>query len=779
MIGIVRNVLISDYFYIRFSHGFRGIDEVLVSADGEDLCILKEVTSLGSNDLVSIFSYASSILESNRGNFSSVFLVIVVEDVLGDVDHLRRLYSKYKGIPFLVVVDRDLNVHTFYNRFSLSFLLFLYRFKKSLKGYRECKDEDVDISSQEKRNVRRVKDFRFTISHSPPYVTWGILVLNFIFWVLMERAGGSSDPRVLIQYGAKVPPLIWQGQIWRLVTPILLHNGIVHLAINCISLFFVGPILESLLGKGRFAFLYLVSGVMGNLLSLEFSPYFSVGASSSLFGLFGGLVAYAIKYRREIPPKMYYLIVAELTPLIVLNFIIGFVYPRLDNFAHLGGFIGGGLWCWALSSNYPAYNKRVNLLPFLLSGFFCLVLFTEAMVPRDDGYKVYYYIMGSLSFQEGRIAESMGYLENCMSLDPSYENCREVLGRVYAQRGIQLQSSQRIREAFRYYSKALKMLNLERKNYKVLSLIYEKMGVGYAMEKKFSKAVSCFKKAYILNPERKILKREIARQCYIIAKDNLVEGRVYLALRWALESVRYYENSASRFLLFQIYFVMGDFRKAALVPIAEDSLKKKREEIILKNLWYTPHFSYEDLGKCDEIIPFILKADKRGVLELERMIRESPKFVPAYVLLAQRDVLLGRYEKALQYIERAERFKRGSLFLMAVKAEVICLKNPTKAVEMLKGLDEKSPWVYAVLGKAYMEIGNYEEAVKCLKIALRGEPTNPLWRVYIALAYLKKGNKGIFLDEINKAYAYSESQHRTLLSQHIRYLMFHSSEENL
>ena len=109
-----------------------------------------------------------------------------------------------------------------------------------------------------------------------------IIIANVVCYALQARY-----PKIT-QMGAKRSDLILSGrELYRLITPVFLHGGIGHLAMNAYSLSKVGPEVERLFGTDRFVATYLASGVAGNLLSAINSPNPSVGASSSIFGLMG------------------------------------------------------------------------------------------------------------------------------------------------------------------------------------------------------------------------------------------------------------------------------------------------------------------------------------------------------------------------------------------------------------------------------------------------------------------------------------------------------------
>jgi len=187
-----------------------------------------------------------------------------------------------------------------------------------------------------------------------PFLTYTIIGANLIYFLLMVYAGlslfpnditGSTDQRVLIEFGAKVNTLIQDGEVWRLFTSMFIHIGIIHLAFNLYALWALGPLTEELLGHRRFFMAYILSGLGGSYASFLFSPALSAGASGAIFGLLGALLYYS--YKR--PALWKSGLGMNLVVVILVNLGFGFVQPGIDNFAHLGGLITGSLTCIFLS----------------------------------------------------------------------------------------------------------------------------------------------------------------------------------------------------------------------------------------------------------------------------------------------------------------------------------------------------------------------------------------------------------------------------------------------
>lgn len=78
-------------------------------------------------------------------------------------------------------------------------------------------------------------------------------------------------------------------QVWRFVTSIFLHGGLGHLLYNCFALVLFGSILERLIGSRRFLVVFFVSGIVANLVSVNFYSS-SLGASGAIFGVIGALI---------------------------------------------------------------------------------------------------------------------------------------------------------------------------------------------------------------------------------------------------------------------------------------------------------------------------------------------------------------------------------------------------------------------------------------------------------------------------------------------------------
>ena len=136
------------------------------------------------------------------------------------------------------------------------------------------------------------------------------------------------------------------GELWRLWTVTLLHDpsNLLHLLFNMYALYLSGPIVERLYGSRLMVVFYLVCAAGGSLGSFAFgSAAPSVGASGAIFGLFGILLV-ATRTHNPALDRASRNFVAQLGTLLLINIIFGIVAAGyVDNFAHIGGFVTGGL----------------------------------------------------------------------------------------------------------------------------------------------------------------------------------------------------------------------------------------------------------------------------------------------------------------------------------------------------------------------------------------------------------------------------------------------------
>lgn len=168
----------------------------------------------------------------------------------------------------------------------------------------------------------------------------GINIIVFLITAFLSNNIFDIDARILLIFGAKYNPLIYSGEVWRLLTCAFLHGGIVHIAFNMYALYAIGPQIEQIYGRKKYLIIYIISCITSSLLSVIASPRtISVGASGGIFGLMGALLAFAISERHRLEKRY----ISSLIQVILINLVIGLSLRNIDNFGHIGGFLGGGI----------------------------------------------------------------------------------------------------------------------------------------------------------------------------------------------------------------------------------------------------------------------------------------------------------------------------------------------------------------------------------------------------------------------------------------------------
>lgn len=182
-------------------------------------------------------------------------------------------------------------------------------------------------------------------------VTYGLIGLFIAvyvaqFLVQLSTAGLSwrIESAVLYQLGANFSPAFAAGEYWRILTSCFLHLDPLHLGMNSMALSYFGPILERSFGGKKLLLGFVLTGMVGSLLTSLMhlqEPYLSAGASGGLYGLFGILFVTGKRYRAALPPGFQVWLNQSLGLLIVFSFA-----PFIDMWGHFGGLLMGLALAW-------------------------------------------------------------------------------------------------------------------------------------------------------------------------------------------------------------------------------------------------------------------------------------------------------------------------------------------------------------------------------------------------------------------------------------------------
>lgn len=195
--------------------------------------------------------------------------------------------------------------------------------------------------------MNQLFDKKYPVTSSLLLLTTGVFLS-----MLLVRGFDYESVQTVYDFGGVIGAEIQvdPSQSWRLLAAMFVHIGLQHFVLNMVTLYFLGRIAEDLFGSKAFLALYLLSGLMGNLFVLVFSPeVVAAGASTALFGIFGAIASLRFIARS---PYIQYLS-QSYTSLILINILFSFM-PGISLAGHLGGLVGGGI----LAFVFPVYGER-------------------------------------------------------------------------------------------------------------------------------------------------------------------------------------------------------------------------------------------------------------------------------------------------------------------------------------------------------------------------------------------------------------------------------------
>jgi rhomboid protease GluP len=192
-----------------------------------------------------------------------------------------------------------------------------------------------------------------------PRVTYTILGITVVAYLLQMLSQFIFGQDLMIALGAKSNAAIHAWQLWRFFTPMLLHGSILHIGFNMYALYIIGIGLERRFGHGRFLLLYILSGFAGSVFSFLLSSADSIGASGAIFGLIGaeGIFLYQ---NRQLLGNQVRRAINNVIFIVVLNLVLG-LSPGIDNWAHVGGLMGGLIFAWFAGPIWEPQGISPNL----------------------------------------------------------------------------------------------------------------------------------------------------------------------------------------------------------------------------------------------------------------------------------------------------------------------------------------------------------------------------------------------------------------------------------
>lgn len=207
-----------------------------------------------------------------------------------------------------------------------------------------------------------------------PYITLSFLSIQTAVFLL-----AYLFPSLLIEFRGSMfgPSIVYNQEYWRFLTPMFIHFGLMHFAVNSVVLYFMGQQIEAIYGHWRFFGIYIMSGVLGNVLSFAFNDprVQSVGSSTALFGMFGAFAVLGYHFKNNYAIQA---MVRQFALFVGLSFIFGMFDQSIDLLGHIGGLIGGVLmgnlvgFPPRIGKTYSIHVKVISALILVFCIGFCL-----------------------------------------------------------------------------------------------------------------------------------------------------------------------------------------------------------------------------------------------------------------------------------------------------------------------------------------------------------------------------------------------------------------------
>jgi membrane associated rhomboid family serine protease len=203
-----------------------------------------------------------------------------------------------------------------------------------------------------------------------PTIAYILIIANIVVFVI--RLISPQIDSDLVQWGANNPVRVLEfGEYYRLFTSMFLHAGIfdglgryeftnvLHLMFNMLVLYSAGTEMERFFGHVRFGLIYLFGGLTGAIFSTLLSDpnTYSIGASGAVFAILGAQLVFQYKHRRLFGVAGRARLQNTIT-LLAINLGYGLLANatggpvRIDNWAHIGGALGGAALAWFIAPFY-------------------------------------------------------------------------------------------------------------------------------------------------------------------------------------------------------------------------------------------------------------------------------------------------------------------------------------------------------------------------------------------------------------------------------------------
>ena len=181
-------------------------------------------------------------------------------------------------------------------------------------------------------------------------LTYTLMAISIVMFILGQLSP-SIDEYLYTNGVLHGYSVVMRGETYRLFTSLFLHADVMHIVMNMLSLYIVGTMVEKLFSKSAYLGIYFASALFGSFTSIYMHlGGQAVGASGAIFGLFGALAGFAFIHRVTMR-NQFMAFMKNFGLILVINLVIGFVFPSIDVSAHVGGLVAGMIGGFIIAKN--------------------------------------------------------------------------------------------------------------------------------------------------------------------------------------------------------------------------------------------------------------------------------------------------------------------------------------------------------------------------------------------------------------------------------------------
>ncbi|QPH38165.1 rhomboid family intramembrane serine protease [Pedobacter endophyticus] len=341
-------------------------------------------TGLIAYTTISFQSYSEEISIRIHGNFA-----VVKSECVG----IQMFFNDYG--------KNDLNLEKFFHEFEYVEFHLKDVWDDRLAKFNAliAEQDDLYFEKAPLATKNKIKNVLYLFFPQKGYtVTPALVIVNVLYFIIVSLLSAVFFRYLLISQrqhfdvykfvekvkdfrlalGVNHRNTVLNGQFWRLVTHQFIHGSVSHLFFNMYALIYLGLMIENKLGWKKYLFIYLLSGVCGGLISLTVhQESIMMGASGAIMGLYGAFIALLVNKTFEKKATQALLISTLIVSFLVL--LNGSFGKRVDNAAHIGGFVSGFIFCYLLTFKLTVASPLKNWIryaacPTLFAIFFAGII---------------------------------------------------------------------------------------------------------------------------------------------------------------------------------------------------------------------------------------------------------------------------------------------------------------------------------------------------------------------------------------------------------------------